>query len=85
MQGRKMYRGEFKDGEFHGNGTVYLQNGDSYKGKWERGQLQEQGVYTWENGERARFTYIEDSFTFQDNRIVFPENDFRLEYRGGLK
>ena len=39
----------------------------------------------WASGERARFTYIEECLTFDDSRIIFPETDFRLEYRGGLK
>ena len=36
----------------------------------------------WVNGDIARFTYSSDKFTFEDNRIIFPENDFKMEYRG---
>ena len=36
------------------------------------------------NGDRARFTIEKDALKF-DRRVIFPENDFRMEYRGDIK
>ncbi len=33
------YIGDFKDGEFHGNGTVYLKGGAKWTGTWEKGKM----------------------------------------------
>ena len=42
------------------------------------------GVYTWSNGTKARITFKNDKLIF-DDRLIFPENDFRMEYRGACK
>ena len=84
---RKAYIGGFKNGLFHGSGQIKLKNGDSYQTKWHDGKMEEHGIYTWENGDKARFTYdpVAENFIFSDSRVVFPESDFKLEYRGELK
>ena len=46
-----MYQGEFVDGFFHGWGTiVFSETGDRYDGEFSRGAFNENGVYTWKNG-----------------------------------
>ena len=43
------------------------------------------GVYTWkENGIQAR-VHIEEGNLVFDDRLIYPEDDFRMEYRGSLK
>ena len=42
------------------------------------------GVYTFGNGIRARAVYENGEFVF-DNRVIFAEDDYRMEYRGELK
>ena len=42
------------------------------------------GVFIWANGDRARVTFDQDNLIF-DHRILFPDNDFRMEYRGEIK
>ena len=79
---------------------MVFQNGDSYKVKWDnnsaygQGKFQSSvgnfrlylrlGVYTWKNGDRARFTIENGAMKF-DRRVLFPEDDFRMEYRGEVK
>ena len=64
---------------------MFLRGGNSFKAKWDRNKVQGQGVYIWEDGARARITFDPDENPVFGNRIIFPENDFRLEYRGDLK
>ena len=42
------------------------------------------GVYTWANGIKARFIVEQDEIIL-DSRIIFADDDFRLEYRGNVK
>ena len=41
-------------------------------------------VYTWANHDRARVICNDDKMTF-DSRVLYPDDDFRMEYRGNLK
>ena len=86
-KGRKTYVGGFRDGQLHGYGLVTLENGDSYRAKWSDNQMENHGIYQWANGDKARFTYdsFTQEFTFEDNRVIFADDDFKLEYRGELK
>ena len=49
--------------------------------------MENHGIYCWANGDKARFTYdsFTQEFTFEDNRVIFADDDFKLEYRGELK
>ena len=42
------------------------------------------GAYTWANRDRARVFCKDDKLTFE-RRILYPYNDFKMEYRGDLK
>ncbi|KAI8907600.1 hypothetical protein DFJ77DRAFT_474598 [Powellomyces hirtus] len=44
-----VYIGEFKDGHFHGTGTIHFMNGGKYNAKWEFGKAVE-GTYTFKDG-----------------------------------
>ena len=41
------YMGEWKDGEFHGQGTMTYHDGRKYVGEWKNGKRHGQGTYTW--------------------------------------
>jgi len=43
------YIGEFKDGCFHGKGTVYIKAGGKWTGTWEKGQMKA-GNYVFGDG-----------------------------------
>ena len=76
-QKRESYQGGFKDDKFHGIGKIMLNNGESYRAKWDNGLLFGQGVYTFSNGVQVRFTYERGKMVYE-NRLIFPEDDFRL-------
>ena len=42
------------------------------------------GVYIWSNGDKARVIFEKSKIIF-GNRLIFADNDARLEYSGGLK
>lgn len=82
LQGRRYHAGLFVQGRLHGLGTVVMRNGDQYKGKWVRNQLIGQGVYIYQNGIRTRFYSEPNKEMVLDARLIYPDEDYRLEYRG---
>ena len=56
------YKGEYKDGKFHGQGTFYYPSGKIYKGKQKDGKKQGKGTLTFTNGDK----YV---VTWKDNKI----------------
>ena len=60
-------------------GTV----GELVKQMWENDKIKGQGVYTWENGTRARVTTKANQLLF-DLPLIFPQDDFRREYAGAF-
>jgi hypothetical protein len=46
----KLY-GQFKDGKKHGRGTYNLANGNKYVGDWVEDSIEDEGVYTWFDGD----------------------------------
>ena len=45
-----MYVGEFKDGEWNGQGTYIWFDGTKYVGEWKDGKQNGQGTKTWSDG-----------------------------------
>ena len=82
LAGRRYHAGLFVQGRLHGLGTVVMRNGDQYKGKWVRNQLIGQGVYIYQNGIRTRFYSEPNKEMVLDARLIYPDEDYRLEYRG---
>ena len=41
------------------------------------------GVYYWANGDRQRVTFDQNELIF-DNRVIYSDDDFRLEYFGDV-
>jgi hypothetical protein len=46
------YEGEYRDGQFNGQGTFIWANGNRYEGKWRESQFNGQGTFVWANGSR---------------------------------
>ena len=46
------YVGEFKDGNYHGQGTYTGAGGTKYVGGWKDGNYHGQGTHTWINGSK---------------------------------
>mgnify|MGYP006224946407 FL=1 len=49
-----IYEGEYKDGVYHGQGTMIYSNRDKYVGEWKDGKENGQGTYTYSDGD----TYV---------------------------
>ena len=83
---RKHYRGQFIDNRMEGPGTLTFQNGDVIVANWKDSKIQGQGLYIWSDGVRQRITMNkQDDEMIFEKRLIFPEDDFRIEYRGELK
>ncbi len=46
------YMGEWKDGEFHGQGTMTYHDGNKFVGKWKDGVYHGQGTMTYHDGRK---------------------------------
>ena len=46
------YSGEFKDGKYHGKGTIINAAGDKYIGGWNKGKFFGEGTLTRSNGDK---------------------------------
>ena len=47
--GGSTYKGEFKNGKLHGQGTRIFVWGEKYEGEWKNGKRHGKGVWTIEN------------------------------------
>ncbi|MEM6722968.1 MAG: hypothetical protein AAF598_02960 [Bacteroidota bacterium] len=47
---KKQYNGEFKNGKYHGEGTMKFPDGSVYTGAWEHGTQQGWGHFMWADG-----------------------------------
>lgn len=75
-----MYEGEFKNGRFHGKGTLNLKDGGSFEARWHHGEIVE-GSYTFADGleykphEWAYCTLEDRRFHSEMQRGVRPAGD----------
>ena len=46
------YEGEYKDGEYHGQGIYSYPDGSKYEGKWKDGEKHGQGILTSPGGNK---------------------------------
>jgi len=46
----RIYKGQWKDGQWHGRGRTTYPNGDSYEGEYEGDQRHGIGIYKWNDG-----------------------------------
>ncbi len=52
--------GQFKNGNFHGQGALYCANGDKYTGGWVEDKKSGHGVFIWFTGDRYEGQYKDD-------------------------
>ena len=51
--GKKIiYKGQFLANVFHGDGKLFLHNGDLYEGQFENGKFSGEGYYKWKSQPR---------------------------------
>ena len=53
-----IYKGEFKNSVWSGQGTLYFPNGATYVGEWANGFMNGQGTFTWSDGKEKTGTWI---------------------------
>ena len=83
------YEGEFKNGEFDGQGTFFLNNGDKYIGEWKNGLQEGHGIYTSAdtkfsfNGEWKKGKRMMGITKYSDGKIVSEiyVNDKKINWR----
>lgn len=73
---KTIYRGEMKDGMFHGKGILYFPNGSKYEATWENGVAIE-GKFSFTDG----LDYEEENWTYCDGY----DRRFCTEIRNGLQ
>ncbi len=59
---RGTYRGDLKNGEPHGRGTLELTNGDRYQGDFLDGQFHGRGTYLWTSGATYEGSFANGAF-----------------------
>ena len=47
-----IYKGEFKNSEWSGQGTLVFPDGSTYEGEWSKGFMNGQGTFTWADGKQ---------------------------------
>ena len=50
IDSKRVYHGDFKDGEYHGIGTMEYETGDVYEGEWVNGQRHGKGIFSFADG-----------------------------------
>ena len=55
------YEGEYRNGKYHGKGSIVYGNGDQYEGNFQYGQRHGYGTYFYENGAKLAGTFINGS------------------------
>jgi len=58
----RVYKGQWKKGQWQGEGKAHFPNGDYYEGETKEDQRHGRGVYRWSDGR------VYDGFFFEDQR-----------------
>ncbi len=61
--GEHTYTGELEDGEPHGQGTMYYNDGSTYEGNWNHSIKEGYGEYRWNNGDVYRGNWEGDTMS----------------------
>ena len=85
----KEYEGFFKNGKFHGKGTLYYQNGKKlYEGDFSNGVYHKKGILYYKNGNKryeGQFLRIDEKFsTFANSGKLYNENG-SIHYEGSFR
>jgi len=90
----KHYSGQWRNGEFNGQGTVIFKNDDTYTGGWNDSELNGRGVYKHSNGFvregefvddlQVRGTVVRPDYTFQGTFLSGREHTGTTTYTNGI-
>tara|TARA_B100001741_G_C16419625_1_gene535543 strand:- start:151 stop:873 length:723 start_codon:yes stop_codon:yes gene_type:complete len=76
------YEGEFKDGAFHGEGTLILNAGFKYIGEFKYNLFHGKGTYTWSNGDKYIGDFNNGKKTGKGTYIIEKDGREEGEYIG---
>jgi len=71
---RLCYDGEWEDGRKHGEGVLYLENGDKYEGLFEDDLKHGEGEYSWADGRRYIGHWVAGK-KHGTGKMLWPEKD----------
>ncbi len=78
-----LYEGEFKDGLFHGKGTLIWPDGERYEGEFDQGLWNGNGALYFFNGDVYRGEFVDGSFSGQ-GKMSFKNGDrYEGEFKNG--
>jgi hypothetical protein len=80
---RGMYTGGLLNGEPHGEGTMKLNNGDTYKGRFAEGLFNGEGTYTWTNGAVYRGEFRDGVIEGEGTFTLANGNEYTGEFHEG--
>jgi hypothetical protein len=67
------YTGEFKNGKYHGQGTITNAAGDKYNGGWKDGKFYGKGTLTYSNGNKKSGNWKDGEVNEQSTLTVSSE------------
>ena len=68
------YVGEFKNGKYHGQGTITNAAGDKYIGGWKNGKFYGNGTLTYSNGDKKKGFWKDGKINAQSTLTVSNED-----------
>ena len=81
-KGKKIYEGNWKDGKYYGNGTLYYDNGKvQYKGEWLYGKKNGYGILNFEDGRKKYEGNWKDEKFYGTGTLYYDNGKF--QYKGG--
>ncbi len=75
------YVGEFKDGEYNGQGTYTFLNGNKYVGQYKDGKRNGQGTYTFADGEKYVGEFKDGKFNGLGTNTFLNGNKYVGEFK----
>ena len=75
------YVGEYKDGQYHGYGSISFPNGEMYEGDWKFGKRNGQGTNIWKDGNKYIGGWLNDLRHGYGKEIFSTGNRYEGEYR----
>jgi hypothetical protein len=72
------YVGWFKEGQRHGEGTLYYSSGARYEGQWQRGKKHGAGVFIFEDGHVFRGHFLDDKPVLASGAVLGADSTFSI-------
>jgi len=83
--GDDTYEGEYRFGEFDGDGTYFFASGEKYIGKWKKGNQNGFGIYINSKNKTSSVIYNKGKLIKQTFKIDIEDGKHIYEYTNGYK